>query len=237
MNKTSAENKQHKESLAAAATSTIRDRILDLTLKPGSRIDDKVLMQQFSVGRTPIREALNRLTTEGLVNMRRNRGWYVYPLDIDHVKHLVDAYIAAERLVGYFCITDHPKLSDDLQRIQKKYAVVQGNRSYLNITKRNAEFHTRLAVATENDYICDFCTRLYNLARRMSFFIYLRESDSEKNFSRHAVLINRDHDEIIKLIQAGDNDNLIDVLTRHAKMFRDRVMRVIGQTRSENFPV
>ena len=40
---------------------TIRDRILDLTLAPGSRIDEKLLMERFRLSRTPARDALNTL--------------------------------------------------------------------------------------------------------------------------------------------------------------------------------
>ena len=62
------------ETLTDAAVDTIRNRILDMTLVPGSRIDAPLLMKQFKLSRTPAREALNRLAAEGLVVLHANRG-------------------------------------------------------------------------------------------------------------------------------------------------------------------
>ena len=69
-------------SLTEVAVETIRDRILDLTLRPGLRIDEKLLMERFRLSRTPAREALNRLMAEGLVEMQANKGTFVRPLDV-----------------------------------------------------------------------------------------------------------------------------------------------------------
>ncbi|MGI9334044.1 MAG: GntR family transcriptional regulator, partial [Gammaproteobacteria bacterium] len=87
------------KSLTEAATDTIRDRILDLSIEPGQRIDEKLLMERFNLSRTPVREALNRLATDGLVEIQSNRGAFVRPLDVRHIRQLFDAYIATERMV------------------------------------------------------------------------------------------------------------------------------------------
>ena len=54
-------------SLADLATNMLRNKILDLSLAPSEHLEDRILLEKFSFGRTPLREALNRLMSEGLV--------------------------------------------------------------------------------------------------------------------------------------------------------------------------
>lgn len=230
-------DKGKQESLTETAVTSIRDRILDLTLAPGQRIDEKLLMERFGLSRTPTREAVNRLATEGLIDMRPNRGAYVHPLDLDHISQLFDAYAVAERMVGYFCNCSEPALADDLERIEIEYERHQQARDYLMITLQNARFHSRLAQASGNEYIFAYCAGLYNLARRVSFFIYLRETDRNSKFDTNGRLIIKHHKTIMKMVKAGDNAGLIDILARHAALFRSRVIRVLDQSRSDEFPI
>src|SRR5258705_12360576 len=66
-------------SLTELAVETIRDRILDLTLRPGLRIDQKLLMERFRLSRTPARQARNRLSPQGLRRSQANKGPPVPP--------------------------------------------------------------------------------------------------------------------------------------------------------------
>ena len=226
-----------KGSLVDAATKLLRDRVLDLSLEPGRKLDEQLLAERFGLSRTPTREALNRLGAEGLIDIHSNRGAYVTRLDLDHVSQLFEAYILGERMVGFLCRTEEEDLVRDLGRIQGAYDRVQAKRDLLNVTRENAEFHTRLARATQNTYVYDHCRRLYNIARRVSFFIYRSERDPLKSFHDHALKINRHHERIIQCVADGDNAALIDVLTEHALLFRLRVTRVLTESHGEEFPV
>src|ERR1700730_13181546 len=115
-----AETPRRASSQTEAGTDLLRDRIIDLTLEPGSRIDEKSLMARFGFGRTPLREALNRLAAEGLVILEPQMGAYVQKLDLANLGELLDAYFASERLIGWFCDFGHPALLRDLEDIQRK---------------------------------------------------------------------------------------------------------------------
>jgi len=229
--------RSEKKSLVDSATDLLRDRILDLTLAPGQKLDEQLLADQFGLSRTPTREALNRLAAEGLVDIRSNRGFYVTQLDLDHILQLFDAYTLGERMVGFLCQTDDVNLIKDLKQIQKSYARVQSRRDLLEVTRQNNTFHSRLAMATRNSYVYSYSKRLYNIARRVSFFIYQRESNPREMFNKHALLINDDHELIIRHIENGDNRRLIETLTSHAMLFRTRLMRVLTAARAQDFPV
>ncbi len=72
--------------------STLCDRLrvdlLEGRLKPGQKLQLKFLMQQYQVGQTPIREALNRLASEGLVALRDQRGFTVTGISAEELREL-----------------------------------------------------------------------------------------------------------------------------------------------------
>lgn len=222
-------------SLTESAVEIIRDRILDLTLAPGIRIDDKLLMKQFGMGRTPAREAFNRIAAEGLIIIQRNRGAFVRPLDIQHVRQLLDAYGAMERLIGHFCRTEQPGLLEDLAEIERQYEASQLRPDYLDMTKFNSAFHKRLAAATENEYIINFSTELYHHARRLSYFIYL--TMGFKNTESMQTRIVDHHNDIIDAVKQQDNALLIERLTEHAVFFHESIMNSLGGGRGFTAPV
>ena len=224
-------------SLTEAAVETIRDRILDLTLEAGSRIDEKVLMERFALSRTPAREALHRLVAEGLVQMEPKKGAYVRPLDVSHIRQLFDAYFVSERMNGFFCQTTDPGLVDDLKEIQAAYETAQERRRFLDMTRVNTRFHLRVASATHNEYLIDFSARLQNQARRLSYFVYLHEAARRAQLDRHQTRVRKDHLEIIDTVGEHDNARLVDVLTRHARLFHERIMRTVGAAAGADAPL
>ena len=224
-------------SLTERAVETIRDRILDLTLRPGSRIDEKMLMRQFKLSRTPAREAFNRLVTEGLVEMQANKGTYVRPLDVGQISVFFDAYHIGERMIAYFCRLPNSELADRLESIQREHEAAVRDRDYLDITCLNAKFHTSIAKATGNEFICDFSTRLHNHARRLSFLVYRMELDDPAFHRDQERGIVSEHNRIVAAIRQGDRAELIDVMGRHARRFQQRITRFVDTSRGLDFPI
>lgn len=223
-------------SLTDAAVGIIRDRILDLTLPPSTRIDETMLSERFDLSRTPAREALNRLAAEGLVSIHHNRGTVVSPLDINNIREFFHAYFAAERLVGFFCNTRHKNLTPDLMEIDREYKAQLDNKNYLQLTKINSSFHTRIALATENKYFIEFSERLHNQARRISYYIFMWDNDSER-YKTHQDRVTRDHGNIIRTIHRNDNPNLIELLTRHAHLFQERIHTLMDSSIAAQSPL
>lgn len=220
----------------------IRNRILDLSLPPGSRIDDGLLMDRFKMGRTPAREAFNRLSSEGLIIIQRNRGAFVRPMDIVHIRQFFDAYIASERVVGFYCRLDDATLGVDLAAIQRDYLRAYAAGEFQRMTHLNARLHARIAVATRNEYVAENALRLYNHARRLSYFVSLLEQDFIPDLHETQALIKADHEDIIHVVGKRPGGNvaggkLVDILTRHAAMFHSRIMRVIARTSGEGAPL
>lgn len=105
------------------------------------------------------------------------------------------------------------------------------------LTRINTQLHLRIAAATHNEYLIDFSARLQNQARRLSYFIYLHEASQKAQLDRHQNRIRKDHLDVIKTIGRGDNDKLVEVMTRHAQLFHERIMRTIGEATGAGAPL
>lgn len=86
-----------KKSLSAVAYDQIKTMILNLTLKPGSSLTEMWLIERLQMSRTPIREALNRLQQEHLVELTPRKGWFVSELKLRDIQEL---YVIREALEG-----------------------------------------------------------------------------------------------------------------------------------------
>lgn len=224
-------------SLAVVATGTIRDRILDLTLPPGMQLDETILRGKLGISRTPAREALNRLVTEGLVETRANRGFFVRPLDLADTAHFFDAYIVSERSAAHFCRFKNPHLVEDLERIQAEHEKAIKRDRFLDVSHCNAQFHVRIAEASQNPHLIDFSSRLHNLGRRLAYFVYDNEAvdhDLLETQQRHIV---EEHHRIIAAIRAADRQSLLNEMTGHANRFRKRIGRFVTSQGQIEFKV
>jgi DNA-binding GntR family transcriptional regulator len=215
--------------LAVTATNTIRDRIVDLTLSPGTQLDEAVLRDRLRVSRTPAREALNRLVTEGLVESRANRGFFVRALDLSDTAQFFDAYMVSERSSAYFCRFKNQNLVADLQDIQAEHERAIRRNRFLDVSQHNAAFHVRIAEGTENSYLIDYSSKLHNLARRLAYFVYANEADDQALLNTQQRHIVEEHYRIIGAIENADRTTLLDEMTAHAERFQHRISRFVSR--------
>jgi len=222
-------------SLTDRVTEILRNKILDLSLTPGTQLDEKMLQSQFDFGRTPMREALGRLVSEGLVEARASRGLRVTPFSLVNTLELVDAYILCERMVSYNLRMFDDGLVDDLLEIDQAYLKSSLNAELLEITQQNALFHARLALATRNKYIIEYSTKLHNLGRRLSFYIYEEEDALPDKLQGLFDRTRGDHSSIIRCIRDQDRDGLVANMTDHAKLFQERLGALLNLEKKFEF--
>jgi DNA-binding GntR family transcriptional regulator len=97
---------------SALIHATLRRRIVSVDLKPGSILIEKELADEFGVSRTPVREALQRLAEEHLVDILPRSGTYVSRIDLRAVREALVIRQALERVsvreAGEFCASSVP---------------------------------------------------------------------------------------------------------------------------------
>jgi DNA-binding GntR family transcriptional regulator len=127
----------------------LRERIFRQELKPGSWIDELKLAEEYGISRTPLREALKVLATEGLVTMKLRRGAYVTEVserDLAEVYHLLAllesdaASMAAQRA--------SPQQMRELQDLHQGLAAAASDRE--EFFRINEAFHCKLLAVADN---------------------------------------------------------------------------------------
>lgn len=74
--------------LATSIYERLKSDILDTRLEPGRKLQLRFLIEHYDAGQTPLREALNRLTTEDLVVGKEQRGFFVKPVSLEELREL-----------------------------------------------------------------------------------------------------------------------------------------------------
>ena len=123
-------------------------------LKPGQILDEKRLGSELSIGRTPIREALLMLNTEGWIISLPNKSAYVKEITLKDVKDLVESLSAIEKLTARLAaqrIT--PEALREIKKVEAKIARAINRKDYWKLESHNQTFHQLIAKASNNQYL------------------------------------------------------------------------------------
>ncbi|HEY6876106.1 MAG TPA: GntR family transcriptional regulator [Candidatus Dormibacteraeota bacterium] len=214
-----ARDTQAPRSQSEAAYLSIRDRILSLAMPPGSLVHEGRLQEELSIGRTPIREALQRLAHEKLVRSVPNRGTFVTDVNITDLARITEVRVVLEghaaRLAAERCTsadrTDFKRLLDELQTER-----VNDQRELMRLDQ---EIHRRIYRCARNAFLESTLERYFNLSLRLWFLVLdhgvrLREAVAE-------------HTSMLEAVVAGDGDRAEDAMRRHVAGFESEIRKVL----------
>lgn len=165
-------------SQAERAYSLLVDRIIRLELEPGRMLLDRELTEELGVGRTPIREALQRLAGEGLVVHFPHRGMVVAEItavgtrDIYEFRSLIDG--EAARLAATRATKEEAAELLRLAKALSENAEGDDVSVYVNLDRT---FYELLGEASRNIYIAETIPRIFNLHLRLWFYISKMKGD------------------------------------------------------------
>jgi len=131
----------------------IRDRILHLKIRPGEPLNEKKLAKELQVSRTPIREALHRLSSEGLVTITPNLGARVSEINLRDFRELIESRIILER--GAAQLVARNVTEEDIRAMMQLHDTIQSEKTedLDRLTDFDSEFHFIIRKATHNQLI------------------------------------------------------------------------------------
>lgn len=200
----------------------LREEILDLVLLPGSPIDEVQLAERFSMSRTPIREALVRLASEGLVETLPNRSTLVSNIDFLNMHAYFDALTLMYRATTQLAAKNHQP--DDLEIInthQAEFAAAVVAQDALAMIATNAEMHLAIAEAGRNPYFTSLFKRLLDEGQRIMRLYY--QSYDDRLPHRFVV----EHEEMIAAIAARDTVAAERLASEHAGQIVAQVQKLV----------
>ena len=163
-----------KEKAADRAYARLREMIVRLELEPGCPLDDRTLTQKCGVGRTPLREAINRLAAEKLVVIAPRRGAFVAEIRDGDAWQLFEARLQTERLAAR--LAAERITAAQLRRLESLVSTLPRTPTFVDTRELDWEFHKVIAEATQNRYLLDVIERLYCLGTRLRCLRYPYES-------------------------------------------------------------
>lgn len=212
-----------KVRLSSKAYAEIRQLIVSLQLKPGEQIEEGTLEEKLSIGRTPIREALQRLTMEKLLDLIPGRGFLVRPISIDDVKSLFEAMTAFEQIIVQFT-AQRIQNSDleKLERISSNHKDALAKKDFLKVALHNTEFHKTFNEATGNMFLVASMDGLIHQSERLAYLTHTKEAHPTDGVDYDTLAVN-DHDNLIISFRKGDGEEAMDIIKAHCHRFFLRV--------------
>ncbi|MEM7280456.1 MAG: GntR family transcriptional regulator [Pseudomonadota bacterium] len=197
----------------------LRRQIVSLEVKPGADLDESSLVKKFGVSRTPVREALIRLSAEGLVEIRKNRGAIVTSLDLGSLRSIFEAGDLVERAYTRLaCLRKTKSDIKDLRALQEEFAGDMARQDVAAMVDSNTRLHLRIAQASGNKYFVDAYRRILADHERIAQLWYA------DNFLRSDALANKkilkQHAGLVSAIAKGDSDTAERISMEHSELCR-----------------
>jgi DNA-binding GntR family transcriptional regulator len=207
--------------LRKRAYDTLKSNILNGYLHRGERLSETRLMQDFDIGRTPVREALNQLEREGLVVGRPNSGYSVANFDMEAVCNLLvvreglDA-IAAELAAEVASDSDFERLQGVMSEIETlDSAHTRSPETYAKELALGLKIHEVILEATGNGPLIEITQRVYDQLR-VALWLEVLWIDVWKD----AV---EEHRAIVDALLTRDGKRAAEAARRHVRSTRENM--------------
>jgi DNA-binding GntR family transcriptional regulator len=205
--------------LSEKAYHLIKEKIVTLELEPLAVIDEKTLGEELDLGRTPIREALQRLEVEGLIFAAPRRGKFVADISITDLQKIFEMRMILEG----FCarLAAHRATEEQLGRMEavteNVSQVPEGDREKL--MEIDERFHELLYEAAGNEFLAETLQRLHALSFRL-WYLSLDRLGSVKGAMEQ-------HVEITRALKERDADRAEALLLQHIAEFQQKIKAVL----------
>lgn len=203
---------QRKETLASRLAVTLREAILSGTLVPGSKINLDRLRETYSVSVSPLREAVSRLVSDGLVEFEDQRGYRVTPVSRDNLEEIHRLRVDLEVLALGYSI-DRGSLDWEgqvmgalhrLDRIDRQENRPEALEAW---EAAHRTFHLELTGGSGMPHLIRFCATLHNLNDRYRR-IFLEKNPGDPH-------VREEHRAIAEAAVSRRRDDACELLATH----------------------
>jgi len=182
------------------------------------RLDERRLAQDFGISRTPVREAMAQLESEGFVRSVPRRGIYVVRKTKREVIELITAWAALEGMAAR--LITQIATDEEIAGLRKMFATFENGqlRAHLDeYSDVNIEFHQTIIRLSHNDVLIDLAENLFTHMRMIR-----RKTIGEKDRADRSI---RDHMNIIEALEARATGRAEELVRDHALGLADHVSR------------
>jgi DNA-binding GntR family transcriptional regulator len=198
----------------------LRDMIIEGDLEPGTRLHEGQLGEQLGVSRTPLREAIKYLASEGLVELVPSRGAVVKRFSARDVEDMLTVLRTLEELAGRLaCAVATDAEIAHVRALHDEMVARYRAADRLQYYKLNQAIHTAIVALGRNAPLADIHGMLQTRLKRIRFI-------GHEGPEKWAAAVG-EHEEMIAALEARDEDRLAEVLGRHLAKAWERVRTAV----------
>lgn len=209
-----------RRSLHDEVASRVRDLIIEGSLAPGARIYEEQLARTLGVSRTPMREALKTLASEGLIELAAARGAVVKRFSPKDVRDMLDVLAVLESFAARLaCQTASDDQIAELRALHDRMTGFFKARNRLEYYKLNQDFHSGVLRLSGNAALQSAHLAIQARLKRIR---YIGNSEPRKWDDAMA-----EHEEMIRRLEARDAEGLAAILALHMQHTWERVKEIL----------
>jgi DNA-binding GntR family transcriptional regulator len=209
-----------RASLHDVVVSRIRDMIIEGLIVVGARIHEGQLCQQLGISRTPLREALKVLASEGLVDLVPGRGAIACRLTPKDARDMLDVLAHLEKIAGPLtCQNASDEQIREIRRLHEEMLGFYAARDRLRYFKLNQQIHSMLIALADNESLDLVHEILQTRMKRIRFL-----GDRTDETWAQAV---SDHEEMMAALEARDGQRLSTAMADHLARSWERIKSAI----------
>jgi DNA-binding GntR family transcriptional regulator len=216
---------QHRGISADTVHRTLAEAIIGGGLPPGWRLAETRLASLFDVSRTPVREALTRLRSEGLVEQDERRGLVVSTMSDQEI---LEVYVLREALDGiaarHAARFASPVDIEHLRQLNGAMAEAANARDFARMAGLNVQFHEVLADASHNLLLLGFVKQTHRWVRRFKTTTF--------EYTGRALKAIAEHELIMSAIEARDGEGAEGAAREHMRKAADVRLRMQAERRA-----
>ncbi len=199
----------------------LRQRIVEGAIAPGSKLNERELSELLQVSRTPLREAIKMLASEGLVELLPNRGAVAAQLSTQDV---IDTFEVISGLEGQSGELAAQRISDaelaEIRALHYEMLAAFTRRDLSTYYRLNATIHERINAAAHNPVLA----QTYRTVNARLQALRFRSNFDERKWQRAV----EEHEEMVERLAARDAVGMQALLVQHLKNKRDVVLELMS---------
>ncbi len=214
-----------RKSLTEVAYEKIFQKITTIEFEPGQRLEEKQLMDELGIGRTPIREALMRLVGDMMVESYRNKGFIVRPILLQNAKAVFEALRILEGGIATLAMRhDLLQYIELIEKSNEEVIAAVKNKDIFGLVKANHEFHLHLTGCSQNEYLIRSLHMVRCEAKRLAYLSYSTEIGNSNSLETHYQNVISQHELMIKALKDRDETAYKKVHEEHINDFQQRIV-------------
>ncbi|MBA4422545.1 MAG: hypothetical protein C0390_05500 [Syntrophus sp. (in: bacteria)] len=189
---------------------SIRMEIVSRNFPPGMKLSENILCSRWNVSRTPIREALRHLESEGFISSIKHKGFVVTSISMHDVEQIYTIMITLDSLAGRLATPFIAGDSQKLKRLRTLCRDMQGlceKKDIEGYMRKNLEFHSIIFRSSENTWIIKILENLHSHTNRFILKALYIPRRIEKSVQEHI--------EILRCIEKGDERGVEKAIAVH----------------------